>query len=40
MKAFAAAIVTAGILYAADTEYNDGRYTQVIKQAVTSMVSR
>ena len=40
MKAFAAALVTVAILYVVDTEYNDGRYTRVIKQAVTSLVSR
>jgi hypothetical protein len=40
MKAFAAALVAAAILYAVDTEYNGGRYTRVIKQAVTSLVSR
>jgi hypothetical protein len=40
MKAIAAALVAALVLYALDTEYNDGRYTQVVAQAVSSVVSR
>jgi hypothetical protein len=40
MKAFTAALVAIGVLYVLDSEYNDGRYVRVIKQAVTSMVSR
>ena len=38
MKAFAATFVAVGILYVVDSEYNDGRYTQVIKHAVTSLL--
>ena len=37
MKAFGAALVAAAILYVVDAEYNDGRYTQVIQQVMTSM---
>ena len=40
MKAFAAALFAAVILYAVDTEYNDGRYTQIVPQAVRGVVSR
>jgi hypothetical protein len=39
MKAFVAAIIAAGILYLVDTEYNEGRYTAVIKQAITSVIN-
>ena len=38
MKAFVAAVIAVGILYLVDTEYNEGRYTAVIKQAITSVV--
>ncbi|MGA2999701.1 hypothetical protein [Bradyrhizobium sp.] len=40
MKAFAAAIIAAAILYAVDTEYNDARYTQVVANAVSSVIRR
>jgi hypothetical protein len=40
MKALVAALVTAGILYALDREYNDGRYSSVVQQAMTAMVPR
>ena len=40
MKAFIAALIAGAILYAVDTEYNDGRYSQVVKQAATSLVAR
>jgi hypothetical protein len=40
MKAIAAALIAAVILYAVDTQYNDGRYTQVLAQAMTSVISR
>ena len=39
MKAIAAALIAAVILYAVDTQYNDGRYTQVLAQAMTSVIS-
>jgi hypothetical protein len=39
MKAFVAALVTVAVLCVVDSEYNDGRYTQVIKRAVTSLVT-
>jgi hypothetical protein len=38
MKAFVAALIAAGILYLVDSEYNDGRYTAAIKQAITSVI--
>ena len=38
MKTFAAALIAAVILYAVDSRYNDGRYTQVLQQAVTSLM--
>jgi hypothetical protein len=38
MKAFIAALIAGAILYAVDSEYNDGRYTKVVKQAVTSLL--
>ena len=40
MKAFTAALIAAGILYVVDYQYNDGRYTGVVEQAVTSLVRR
>lgn len=36
MKAFVAALIAAGALYAADSYFDDGRYTEVIKRAITS----
>lgn len=39
MKAFASTLIAAAVLYLADYQYNDGRYTQVIHQAMTSMFS-
>jgi hypothetical protein len=38
MKTFGAALIAAAILYAVDSHYNDGRYTQVLQQAVTSLL--
>jgi hypothetical protein len=40
MKALVAALIAAGILYTVDREYNDGRYSSVIQQAITAMVPR
>jgi hypothetical protein len=40
MKAIAAALIAALVLYAVDTEYNDGRYAQVVAQTVSNVVSR
>ena len=40
MKALGAALIAVIVLYAADTEYNDGRYTQIIVQAASSIISR
>jgi hypothetical protein len=38
MKAFTAVLIAIAILYVVDSEYNDGRYTGVMKQAVSSLV--
>jgi hypothetical protein len=38
MKAFAAALIAAAILYFVDFEYNDSRYAAVIEQAITSVL--
>lgn len=38
MKAFAAALVALGILYGVDSEYNDGRYAQILQQTVTNLL--
>ena len=40
MKAFSAALVAVSVLYIIDKEYNDGRYTATIEQAVSSLVPR
>ncbi|HWZ37926.1 MAG TPA: hypothetical protein VNY08_06460 [Bradyrhizobium sp.] len=40
MKAIAAALIAAAVLYVVDSQYNDGRYTQVLEQAATSVISR
>ena len=38
MKGLIAALVAGAILYVVDSQYNDGRYTQVLLQAVTSLL--
>ena len=38
MKAFVATLIAAGILYVVDSEYNEGRYTAVIKLAITRAI--
>ena len=38
MKTFIAALVAVAVLYVVDSEHNDGRYAQIIKRAVTSLV--
>jgi len=40
MKVIVAAVVAAAILYAVDSRYNDGRYTQVLTEAISSVISR
>jgi|HubBroStandDraft_5_1064220.scaffolds.fasta_scaffold5078942_1 hypothetical protein len=40
MKAFSAALVAVCVLYVIDKQYNDGRYTATIEQAVNSLVPR
>jgi hypothetical protein len=37
VKGLIAALVALAILYAVDSQYNDGRYTQVLHQAVISL---
>ncbi|WP_024518890.1 hypothetical protein [Bradyrhizobium sp. Tv2a-2] len=38
VKGLIAALVAGAILYVVDSQYNDGRYTQVLHQAVTSLL--
>jgi hypothetical protein len=38
MKAFAATLIGAGFLYVLDIGFNDGRYAEVIQQAITSVL--
>jgi hypothetical protein len=33
-------LVAVGILYAVDHEYNDGRYSSVIQQAIAAIIPR
>jgi rhamnogalacturonyl hydrolase YesR len=40
MKVFAAALIAIGVLYAIDAQYNDGRYSTIIQQAITSLLPR
>jgi hypothetical protein len=40
MKAFAAALIAAGILYVVDSEFNEGRYAAVIERAIASVLPR
>ena len=40
MKVFLAACVAIGILWGIDIEYNNGRYTDVVKRAVKTVVPR
>jgi hypothetical protein len=40
MKAFTAALIAIGVLYVVDYQYNDGRYTTVIQEAITAVVRR
>ena len=37
MKAFVATLIAVGVLYAVDKVYNDGRYTDVIQRAISSV---
>jgi hypothetical protein len=37
VKAFVAALVAAAVLYVVDSQYNDGRYTQVLQHAELSL---
>ncbi len=38
MKVFLAALVAVAVLYVVDADYNDGRYTQIIRQAATNLL--
>ncbi len=40
MKAFLAACVAIGILWGIDTEFNNGRYADVVMRAVKSALPR
>lgn len=40
MKAFVAACIAVGILLAADVEMNGGRYSDVVKMAVVSILPK
>jgi hypothetical protein len=40
MKAVAAALIAIVVLYTMDSEYNRGRYAQVLSQAVNGVISR
>jgi hypothetical protein len=40
MKGFIAACIAVGVLWAADVELNSGRYGDVVKKAVTSVMPR
>jgi hypothetical protein len=40
MKALIAALIAAGILYGLDREYNGGRYSSVVRQAMAAMIPR
>jgi hypothetical protein len=40
MKAFIAALVAVAIPYVVDAQYNDGRYTEVVELAATSLIGR
>jgi hypothetical protein len=40
MKGLIAACIAVGILWGVDVEVNDGRYSAVVKNAVTSILPR
>ena len=40
MKALIATLIAVGVLYAVNSEYNDGRYSAVIQQAITTALPR
>ena len=40
MKAFIAACIAVGVLWALDVEMNGGRYSDVVKKAVVSVLPR
>jgi hypothetical protein len=40
MKGFIAACIAVGVLWVVDAEMNDGRYGNVVKKAVTSVLPR
>jgi hypothetical protein len=40
MKVFVAALFAVGILSVIDHEYNNGRYSSVIQQAIAAMIPR
>ncbi len=40
MKGFIAAFIAIGVLWLVDVQLNDGRYGDVVKKAVTSVLPR
>jgi hypothetical protein len=40
MRAFIAACIAVGILWAVDVQFNDGRYSDVVKVAVKNVLQR
>jgi hypothetical protein len=40
MKTITAALFAATVVYVVDSQYNDGRYTQVVEQVVIGVISR
>jgi len=40
MKQFLAACVAIAVLWAIDVEFNDGRYSAIVKRALNSIVAR
>jgi hypothetical protein len=40
MKAFVAACISAGVLWAVDVQMNGGRYSAVVKEVIKSVLPR
>jgi hypothetical protein len=40
MKTFVAACIAAAIVWGVDVEFNNGRYTEVVKTAIRSALAR
>jgi rhamnogalacturonyl hydrolase YesR len=39
MRAFIAACIAIGILWAVDVQFNDGRYSNIVQRALKSMLA-